>query len=190
MPWVDAEYAGELAVVSAWLAALVPWSVSFQPNAPFGSIYFAVRWPLWELQVRLPATVEGDPQPVIDALTQVYPGVRVFWDFYLADPLSAATFYDPGLLSAAGTAWVAGAAVVLVAVVLGMALYRDEAGVAARLPVDHVRLMAGLLGLATVAFAAATVLYWLGPAFVGLPIPVGVVVLAALAVVLARVERV
>ena len=190
MPWVDAEYAGELAVVAAWLAALVPWSVSLQPNAPFGSIYFAVRWPLWELQVRLPATVDGDPEPVVEALGQVYPGVRLFWDFYLADPLSAATFYDSGLLSAAGTAWVAGAVVVLVAVLLGIALYYDEAGVADRLPVDHVRLMAALLGLATVAFTAATALYWLGPAFVGLPIPVGVVVVGALAVALARVERV
>lgn len=190
MAWVKAEYAGELAVVAAWIGALVPWSVSYQPSAPFGSVFFAVRWPLFELQVRIPSTVEGDPQPVAEALTDVYPGLNLVGDFYVTQPIGAASLYESTALTTGSLAWLAGAGVVLVALVLSVALYRDETGTAARLPMDHVRLMAVLLGSATVAFAVASALYWLGPDYVGMPIPVGVLVLGALAVVLARVERV
>jgi hypothetical protein len=190
MPWVKAEYAGELAVVSALVAALVPWRLSLQPSAPFGSFFFAVHWPLGELQVRIPSTVEGDPAPVVEALRDVYPGVDLFGPFYVADVVSAATFYGSANFSRAGLAWLAGTGFVLVAVGLAVALYRDEAGMASLLPVDHVRLMAVLLGLATVAFALASAYYWVGPDFVGVPVPVGVVVVGALAVALARVERV
>lgn len=190
MTWVKAEYAGELAVVSAWIAALVPWSLSLQPNGPFGSIFFAVRWPLFELQVRIPATIEGDQQPVADALADVYPGSALGGGFYVTEPLSGLSHYGSDALINGNLAWLVGAAVVLVAVGLSLALYWDEAGTAARLRVDHVRLMAQLLGVATVAFAVASALYWIGPDYIGVPIPVGVLVVGALAVVLARVERV
>lgn len=190
MAWVKAEYAGELAVVAAWIAALVPWSVSLQPSAPFGSIFFAVRWPLFELQVRIPAAVDGDQQPVAEALADVYPGTNLGGGFYLAEPVTAASHYGSTTLTNGSLAWMVGAAIVLVAVVLSIALYRDESGTATRLPVDHVRLMALILGLATAAFAVASAFYWIGPDFIGVPVPVGVLVVGALAVVLARVERV
>lgn len=190
MAWVKAEYAGELAVVAAWIAALVPWSISLQPGAPFRSIFFAVRWPLFELQVRIPAAVDGDTAPVAEALTDVYPGFNLFGSFYATEPLSGISHYGSTALTNGNLAWIVGAAIVLVAVVLSVALYRDEAGTAARLPVDHVRLMALLLGLSTGAFAVASAFYWVGPDFIGVPIPVGVLVVGAMAVVLARVERV
>lgn len=192
MPWVKAEYAGELAVVAAWLAALVPWSVSLQPDGPFGSVLFMVRWPLAELQVRVPAnlTANGQPLDVEGALGQVYPGTNVFGSFYVTEPVSAATFYESSPLVPGGWAWLVGAAVVLVALGLSVALYLDEAGTARRLPADHVRVMAALLGLATAAFAVASGFYYLGRDVVGVPVPVGVAVVGALAVALARVERV
>jgi hypothetical protein len=190
MAWVKAEYAGELAVVSAWIAALVPWSLSLQSSAPFGSFFFAVRWPLFELQVRIPATVEGDPQPVAEALTDVYPGSGIGGGLYVTEPLSGLEHYGSDALINGNLAWLVGAGVVLVAVGLSLALYLNEAGTAERLGADPVRLMAQLLGVTTVAFAAASVLYWLGPDYVGTPIPIGVIVVGALAVVLARVERV
>lgn len=192
MPWVKAEYAGELAVVAAWIAALVPWSLSLEPSGPFDSILFMVRWPLFELQVRIPAnfSANGQQLDVAGALAEVYPGAGLFGPFYVADPVTAATHYESDWLAYGGYAWLAGAAVVAVAVVLAVALYRDEAATARRLPADPVRAMAGLLGLATVAFGVASACYWLGPGFVGVPIPVGVAVVGALAVSLARVERV
>jgi len=192
MPWVKAEYAGELAVVAAWIAALVPWSVSLLPEGPLGSILFMVRWPLLELQVRIPAnvTIEGQPVPVEETLSKVYPGSKLFGSFYATEPVSATTHYGIEPLFYGGLAWLAGAAVVVVAVGLSLALYRDQAGTTRRLPVDPVRGMAGLLGLAALAFAVASAFYWQGQELVGIPIPIGLVVVGALAVVLGRVERV
>lgn len=192
MPWVKAEYAGELAVVSAWVAALLPWSVSLLPEGPLGSILFMVRWPLLELQVRIPAdvTIAEQPAPVEEILAEVYPGVKLFGSFYVTEPVTVATHYGIEPLFYGGLAWLAGAAVVVVAVALSLALYRDEAGTTRRLPVDPVRGMAGLLGLAALAFAVASAFYWQGQELVGIPVPIGVLVVGALAVVLARVERV
>ena len=109
MPWVKAEYAGELAVVSAWIAALVPWSLSVQPAGPFGSLLFMVRWPLVELQVRLPASLsaDGEPLDVAAGLAQVYPGVNLFGSFYVTEPVSAATFYQSPTIRYGGYAWLA-----------------------------------------------------------------------------------
>ena len=96
MPWVKSEYAPELAVLSAWIAALVPWSVTVHTAAPLGSVLFAIRFPLAEIQVRAASTVTVDGQTVrvTDVLDQVYPGVGVWGDAYLADPISAAATYE------------------------------------------------------------------------------------------------
>ena len=192
MAWVKAEYAGELAVVAAWVAALTPWSLTLQPKGPLGSILFMVRWPVGELQVRLASTVtiDGAEVAVSAVLAEAYPGVRVLGPVFVADPLSATAFYGVPVLAYGGWGWVLGGLAVLVAVGLSVALYRDESGTTDRLPVDPVRGMAALLAVATVGFAAATVGVWFGPPRVGVPIPVGVVVVGALSGVLARVERV
>ncbi len=192
MAWVKAEYAGELAVVASWVAALTPWSLTLQPNGPLGSIIFIVRWPLGELQVRLASsiTVDGADVSVSAVLAEAYPGTGVGGPFFIGDPVSSTAFYDVPAVAYGGWGWVIGGLAVVVALGLSAALYRDEANATARLPVDPVRAMAGLLGLATVGFAAATIGFWYAPPRVGLPIPVGVVIVGALAVALARVERV
>lgn len=192
MAWVKAEYAGELAVVAAWVATLTPWSLTLQPNGPLDSILFMVRWPLGELQVRLASTVtiDGAEVAVAEVLADAYPGTRVLGPFFVANPLSATAFYDAPALAYGGWGWVIAALAVLVALGLSVALYVDEGGTTERLLVDPVRGMAGLLGLATVGFGVATIGFAMGPPRVGVPVPVGVVVVGALAVALARVERV
>lgn len=192
MPWVKSEYAAELAVLSAWIAALAPWSVTVHTQGPLGSLLFAIRFPLAELQVRVASTVTVDGQAVqvTDLLDQIYPGVGVWGDAYLADPISAAITYERTALQVGSVAWALGAVLIGLAVLLSLAMYRDEAATARWLPADQVRVMGGLLAAGTVAFAAASVLYYLGRDVVGVPIPVGVVLVGALAVSLLRVDRV
>lgn len=192
MAWVKAEFAGELAVVAAWVAALTPWSFTLQPGGPLGSILFMARWPFGELQVRLASsvTVDGVDVAVSSVLAEAYPGTRVFGPFFVADPVSATAHYDVPVLAYGGWGWLLGGLAILVAVGLSVALYRDEAGTNARLPVDPVRGMAGLLGLATIGFAASTLGLWFGPPRVGVPVPIGVVVVGGLSIALARVHRV
>jgi len=192
MPWVKSEYAPELAVLSAWVAALVPWSVTVHTNAPLGSVLFAIRFPLAEIQVRAASTVTVDGQAVrvTDVLDQVYPGVGVWGDAYLADPISAAATYERVALQVGSAAWALGAVLIALAVVLGVAMYRDEAATARRLPYDEVRVMGGLLAGASLAFAAASGLYYLGRDVVGVPVPIGVLLVGALAVALLRIDRV
>lgn len=192
MAWVKAEYAPELAVLSAWLSALLPWSVSLQLGGPLGSVLFFVRWPVGELQVRVApsVTVGNESVPVGRVLDAAYPGNRLWGPFHLADPFSATAGYGSTWVAGAGAAWLLGTFAIAVAVALSIALYRDEPGTTARLPVDPVRATAGLLALAVGGYALATIGLWLGPPRLGLALPVGVVVIGALAAVLARVERI
>lgn len=193
MAWVKAEYAGELAVVSAWIAALTPWSLTLQPNAPAGSWMFMARFPLFEVQIRLPTVfreggeVIGSAAP---ALAESYPGFGLLWGAFVTNPVSATLFYEEQSLVLGSAAWAAGALVVLLAVALSLWLYRDEATVQERLAVDEVRAMGVLLAVSAVCFAVATVGYFQARALVGIPLPIGVVVVGALAVTLWRVERV
>jgi hypothetical protein len=192
MPWVKSEVAGELAVVSAWIAALVPWSGTIHTGGPLGSWLFMIRFPLAELQVRVASTVSIDGQevPVQQVLAQVYPGWHVWNDLYLVDPVSAALGYEAATLQFGSLAWALGTLFVLAALVLSFAMYFEEEATADRLPVDAVRLMGAILGLGSVCFLAATVLYYRASDVVGTPIPIGAVVVGALAVALVRAERV
>lgn len=204
MPWVESEYAGELAVVAAWIAALLPWNLSYQSAAPpVGGTIYTARFGLLGLQIRPYQYVLIDNQtaPIRPLLREFFPGTNVVGGVYVTTPPSAATFYAslPGTpettaagasLFWAGVAWSAGAAVLLLALAFSVVIYAREEEVARRLPVDSVHAMGGLLAAATVALAAATVLFYLGRDVVGLPIPVGVIVVGALAAALLRAERV
>ena len=153
MVWVRSEYAGELAVVSAWLSALLPWNITYSTLAGVGSVLF-VRFPFF--QVRYVA------------------GISIADGLAVSSPLGALAYQQGQSIAAAYAAWAVGAAVVGAAVVLSLLLYLREERVEAT--VDAVRLMGGLLALAGVVLTAATWLLWTR-GFPGLPIPVGVVLL-------------
>ncbi|MFC7194784.1 hypothetical protein ACFQL4_09190 [Halosimplex aquaticum] len=55
MAWVDSEYAGELAVVSAWLSALLPWSLTvLSPSQSSESFTFVIiRYTYFQFQFLL-----------------------------------------------------------------------------------------------------------------------------------------
>jgi uncharacterized protein (TIGR04206 family) len=163
--WVRSEYAGELAVLSAWLTALVPWSVSYAPDIAGGSL-LDVRFPF--LQVRY---------------TFGLPFARAVG---LRDPVTgvAVTRGDP--VEAAYLAWLAGAVVVALALALSVAYYAREERVEAG-PLDPVRLLGALLLLAGVVLGIATALF--GGRFPGVTVPVGAVFVVLFGVVLLVVDR-
>ena len=165
MVWVRSEYAGELAVLSAWLSAFIPWNVMLSSVAG-GSVLF-VRFVF--VQVRY---TYGVP------FTQ---GVAV------SDPLSAVSFQAGNSIAVAYQAWAVGAGVFAVVFLLSIAYYLAEARVEA-LPVDPVRLIGALLGLSGVVLAAATYLLTTR-GFPGVPLPIGVVFLLVFAGVLLTIDR-
>lgn len=191
MPWVKSAYASEMAVVSAWLAALVPWSATVGTRVQYGRM-FMFRFPLFELQVRAPTRQVFEDQVVTTGaeLNAAYPGWELLGSVYVANPVTWTLAAGDGALLGGSLAWTLGALLVAVALGLSVAMYVREEATARRLPADEVRVMGTLLAAATLAFAAATVLYGLDRDVMGLPIPVGVLVVGALSVALLRAERV
>lgn len=191
MSWVDPEYAEEFAVVSGWLAALVPWSLTYHGGGPLGSVLIAIRLPLAEFQLRgaSDVTVDGDVVDTAALMAETYPGTKVGGDLFVTTPPTAASFYDKLTLVWGSLFWTLGGLLVLGAVVLAFAMYLREDAVTERLPLDPVQAMGWLLAGAAVALAGATVLYFLARGLIGVPVPVGVVVTAILASVLLGFER-
>lgn len=166
MPWVRAEYAGALAVVSTWLAALVPWNVTYSPEVSGGAVLF-VRFPFFQIRYTF--------------------GVPLARRVAVSDPLSAVAFQAGQSIRIAYQVWAVGAGVLAVAVAIAAVYYRNEDAVESG-PVDPVRLLGGLLGLSGFVLAVST--YLLATrGFPGVPIPVGVVVLLVLSWVLLTVDR-
>lgn len=163
MVWVQREHAGALAVVSAWVAALLPWNVTLSTSG--GAWVLFVRFPLFEFQYTsgFGAGVDG-------------PAVRTV--------LSAIQLRTGEGLELATRLWGLGAVVICLAVALSIAYYTEETRVESW-PIHPVRLMGGLLAVSSGVFTVATWFVWTG-GFGGVPIPVGVVLMALLAVVLLR----
>jgi len=179
MVWVKSEYAEELAVVSAWLSALIPWSISVSIGEIQGGSLIEFHFPFLLIRVLLGIDVDA-PNPLI-----LFP-----WE--------AIEFYDkaPGPLPFA--VWTVGAVVVGLAVLLSLAMYvfEDRFRTARR---DPVRIMGGLLLVAAVLHTVASGLLQFGAlpiagvatdAFPGILLPIGVVFQFAFAYTLLRVERV
>jgi len=168
-PWVRSEYAGELAVLSAWLAALVPWNVTYVVVDGIGPVWY-VRFPFAEIQY--------------------FPGFEVGGRSFLAATLPAAAraMRDAGGAAYGGyLAWGVGGLLIGVAVAVSVVYYAAEARVEAG-PVDPARLIGGLLTAAGVALAAATYLIHtrgLG----GVTVPIGVLLVLALGVALLAARR-
>lgn len=145
MTWVKSEYAGELAVVSAWIAALLPWTVGYTPShSEFPGTVIYVRFPAVQVQY-----VFGSP------LGEA---------FELWTPAAGRAF--AGSVDSAVTAgfdlWLAALVPLYLAVSLGVALYAtssegpDRERLADALPVDPEAAFVGLFALASVLLAAAT----------------------------------
>jgi hypothetical protein len=166
MVWVRSEYAGELAVLSAWLCSLMPWNVTYSPSVAGGALLF-VRFPFFQIRYTF--------------------GLPIASGTLVMDPLSAIRFQEAASIQLAYQVWAVGAVVLAVAVALSIVYYVREDAVEAG-PVDPVRLMGGLLALSGTVLAGATALL-VTRGFPGLPIPLGVVFLFAFGGVLLTIER-
>ncbi len=169
MALVRTKYAGELAVLSTWLCAFLPWSVTVGVlEAGGGSI--SVIWlrflPLRFLYI-LGGSLPGE-SPVIPV-----------W--------SVPGFVQTSGETTAAWLWIGGLVVFLVPLGLSVVYYLDEERMES-LPVDPVRLQGGLLLLVGGVFAAAS-----APLVMDLPgttIPLGTLFFLGFGVLLLRVERV
>jgi hypothetical protein len=118
MAWVDPEYAGEFAVVSAWLAALLPWSVSL--SSPAGGSFVVVRFPFVAFQFLFGIELGAAEVPVL--------------------PMWAAPGFPQNTgVATAYTVWLAGGVAVAAAVALSVVYYARETDVEAKAPVDPAR---------------------------------------------------
>lgn len=169
MAWVNSEYAGELSVVAAWVAALLPWSVSVRSGELLGASasLVVVRFPFAMFQFLFGPDVQG-----FDPVVPVW---------------AAPDFTGSAAVSTAYTVWLAGAVVVLAAVALSVLYYARDDLVEERAPVDPVRIMGALLTLAGVLLLVSAV--QLFGAQGGVTVPVGALIVPALGVVLLRTER-
>lgn len=165
MVWVRSEYAGELAVLSAWVSAMLPWS--FTVASRDGVSLVVVRFPFFAFRFVYGIELGAAAVPFL--------------------PVWAA----PGFPSSAAVAraywvWLGAAIFVALAVALSVALYLAEQRVESG-SVDPVRAMGLLLGAGAVLFTYAFVVLWGN--YLGLTVPVGAVFLWAFAALLLTVER-
>jgi hypothetical protein len=165
MVWIQREHAGAFAVLSAWIGAILPWNVTYSSLNEMWVLF--VRFPLFEFQY------SSGVGPDVDGPT-------------LRSVLGTIRLQSGQGLETATLIWGGGAVVILAALVLSGVYYLQETRLEAG-PIDPVRLMGGLLGLATLLFAVATAFVWTG-GFGGVPIPIGVLLLGVLAVVLLRAD--
>lgn len=189
--WVRSEYANELAVLSAWLAMIVPWSGAMHTSTEAGleSDILFLRFPFFELQFRNPAVLEiGGATVEVETLENAYPGTELFGNLFVTTPPSSVAFYD-GTLWQASLLWTVAAVGFALALLFSFALYLREDQVVDALPVPPVRLMGVLLGVGALGTAGASVLHFAARDTAGFPIPAGVLVVAALAAVLLRTEQ-
>ena len=181
MVWVRSEYAGELAVLSTWVAALLPWNVHYSSIPGVGSILF-LRFPLFQVRYAFGSSLLrgsqlGLPLPSLPPLLDSS-GFLV----------SAMGFQDNADLSTAYWVWAVGAVVYLVALAVSIRYYRDEERVEAW-SVDPVTVLGGLLLAAAVLFGVASYFTWGETGLPGTPIPVGTLLVGLLGAVLLSADR-
>jgi len=163
MVWIRQQQARPLAVVAAWIGALLPWNLTYSSGGGIGVLF--IRFPFFEFQYTSGAETAINGATVRSVL--------------------GAMFLQSGRgLESATLVWGGGAVVMLVALVLSVACYENTPRLES-LSIHPVRLMGGLLGVASVLFSVATVFVWTG-GFGGTPIPIGVLLMAPLAWILLR----
>jgi len=164
--WVRSEYAGELAVLSAWLCALLPWSVSYASQE--GLQLFRIHFPYLFFQF----------VPGVDLGEFATPYVFV-WD--------APSFPEDATLAFGYQLWIVASVVITLALALSIVYYVFDERLEDSSPVDPVRVMGGLLSVSAVGFSVST--YFLWSRFIGITVPVGVVFMYLLGGTLLVVER-
>ncbi|MEF8853669.1 MAG: hypothetical protein V5A44_01715 [Haloarculaceae archaeon] len=169
MPWVRSEYAGELAVLSVWLTALLPWSVSYFNETIAGRSVTVVNIRFLFFQFHYLFGISFGEQ-TLDGLVQ----------FVFEVP----GFVPPNQRLEAEI-WVAGAAVFAVLLLLSFAYYAREAALTERVPVDVVRLFGAAFAVLAATFSVAVVMF--SPH--QLTVPVGTLFMWVFAAVLLRIER-
>ncbi|WP_254837927.1 DUF7549 family protein [Natronomonas marina] len=164
--WVRSEYAGELAVLSAWLCALLPWSVSY---TSLGDLrLFRIHF--------LPAFVQF--LSGIDLGEAADPFVFVH---------DAPGFPQGSSVAMGYRLWLAAAAVFALALAWSVLYYAFDERLAERSPLDPVRVMGGLLLATALPLTAAT--YYVSVGFSGVTVPVGVVFMYVFGGLLLIVDR-
>lgn len=164
MAWVKSEYAGPLAVLSTWLVALLPWAVTTFSRD--GLSFYAIRFPLFRVQYVFGLGL-GEQSPFL--WTWEVPG-----------------FLQGPELTLAGRIGVLGGALYALALAFSVAYYLDEDRVES-LPVDPVRVLGAAIGAVAVVFLASTALFV--QHHVGVTVPIGSVLILALAYVLLTADR-
>lgn len=164
--WVRSEYAGELAVLSAWMCALLPWSVLYASRD--GARLIRGHFVYVFFQFAPGSGMEGLIQNVV-----LIGGGRTFG-------ANEAVAFGYRL-------WVLGAFVMTLAVLLSFVYYLYDQALEERSPVDPVRVMGALLVTAGIPFAGAT--YFVHTGGLGVTVPVGVPFMFVLGGLLLIVER-
>lgn len=164
MAWVRSEYAGALAVLCTWAAAVLPWSVTYFSVGSITQVLIRLHWGVFRFQF-------GAPEEL------VLPSVTVLGA--LEDASSAG-------VRQATLVWIGAAAVMTVLVAFSVVYYLREDRVEA-LPVDPVRLTGWAMLVVAVAHAASLWLFLQYRA--GTTVPVGAVFEFVFAYLLLTVER-
>jgi len=169
MAWVRSEYAGELAVLSVWLTALLPWSVSFLRETILGREVTVVNIRFVLFQFHYVFGISLGEQSLDDMFQVVFelPG------FVPTNQVPEARL------------WLAAAVVFAALLCLSFLYYTREEWLAETVPVDLVRLFGGVFAVLALAFSAATVMFFPHQTTV----PVGTIFMWVFALVLLRIDR-
>ncbi|MES3517330.1 MAG: hypothetical protein PPP58_06675 [Natronomonas sp.] len=165
---VRSEYAGELAVLSAWICALCPWSVTVAPNLFDDGVHLLrVHFTFGFAQL----VFGGNPEGVTRFASAIAaPGLEI-------DPVITLGYSLAGI----------GAVVTGVAFASSIVYYVFDERLEAASPIDPARGMGGILIAAAVCFTAATAVLF--DALIGTIVPVGVLFMYVLGAVLLTVDR-
>lgn len=168
MAWVKSEYAGEFAVLSTWIVALLPWSTTVM-NIQFqgaNASVVVIRFLYFRLQYIFGISFGSQERPFL-----------LFTD---------AVSFNPEPLALASWLWVAGALLSLVPVGISVAYYTSEQETETRLPADPVRIQGVLLGLVGAILLASTAVIMPEQ---DVTVPVGALFALAFSYLLLTVER-
>jgi len=164
--WVRSEYAGELAVLSAWVCALLPWSVSYASPGDLQVFRIHFMYVLFQFVPGVAFGARVDPIVLVD---------------------DGPAFASDPSVTLAYRLWIVATAVFTLALVWSVIYYVYDDRLEARSPLDPVRVMGGLLLLTAGPLAAGT--YYLASGLPATTVPVGVPFVVVLGDLLLVVDR-